>query len=474
VSTVGGTQLIAGCELDLEAEWEHLRACLPGQPGLARPLLPEAGCDVLAWARSGLMDLTGCPDGPPLAPASPVLGRAELLAAMIGELSAAAGARVTLAVPHVLAGRARLRGWQRRGRTSANGSCRLLRAADGWLAVNLARPDDVAAVPAVIGAPAVGAPAAGEPGDGGAWAALSRHAAARPAIAVAAAAQAVGIPAAVLGGDGPEPVRVIRAEPARGGADTAPSSPDGAPRFVLDLSAMWAGPLCARILRDAGWRVLKAEDSRRPDGARFGPPQFYAELHSGIPAVRLDFGTAAGRAELARLAGQAAVVIESSRPRALRRLGLHADEWLAARPGRIWVSITGYGRDDPQQRVAFGDDAAVAGGLVAAATDGSPAFCADAIADPLTGMLAAAAALAAARIEAGPVQPGTVQAGTIQRGTGPASAADSWLLDIAMAGVCAELARPSLAAPAPHRLSRDEAGWTAWHGHCSASVRAWS
>src|SRR6202035_4245761 len=115
-----------------------------------------------------------------------------------------------------------------------------------------------------------------------------------------------------------------------------------APPLVLDLSAMWAGPVCARILRDAGWRVLKAEDSRRPDGARFGPPEFYADLHAGIPAVRLDFGTVAGRAALARLAGQAAVVIESSRPRALRNLGLVAEEWLAAEPGRIWVSITGY------------------------------------------------------------------------------------------------------------------------------------
>ena len=52
-------------------------------------------------------------------------------------------------------------------------------------------------------------------------------------------------------------------------------------------------------------------------------------------------------------------------------------------PGRIWLRITGY--DDDSGRPAFGDDAAVAGGLVGASADG-PVFCGDAIADPLTGL----------------------------------------------------------------------------------------
>ena len=170
-----------------------------------------------------------------------------------------------------------------------------------------------------------------------------------------------------------------------------------------------------------GWRVLKAEDSRRPDGARFGPPRFYASLHAGQPAVRLDFGSAIGRAELPP-GGRRRVIIESSRPRALRALGLIADDWLGAAPGRIWVSVTGYGRDDPQQRVAFGDDAAVAGGLVAYGPDGTPVFCGDAIADPLTGLYAGLAALAAH------------------------AAGGGLLVDVAMAGVSADIARARPAA----------------------------
>ena len=52
------------------------------------------------------------------------------------------------------------------------------------------------------------------------------------------------------------------------------------------------------------------------------------------------------------------------------------------------MRINGY--HDQPDRPAFGDDAAVAGGLVGAAADG-PVFCGDAIADPLSGLEAARA-----------------------------------------------------------------------------------
>ena len=69
----------------------------------------------------------------------------------------------------------------------------------------------------------------------------------------------------------------------------------------------------------------------------------------------------------------------------------------SSHPG-VWVSITGYGRTSPgRDWVAFGDDAAVAGGITALTGEpgGPPLFCADAYADPVAGIHAAAGALAA-------------------------------------------------------------------------------
>jgi crotonobetainyl-CoA:carnitine CoA-transferase CaiB-like acyl-CoA transferase len=143
--------------------------------------------------------------------------------------------------------------------------------------------------------------------------------------------------------------------------------------------------------------VVKVESTRRPDGARFGPPLFFDLLNAGKESVALDFGTAAGRAQLRRLVECADIVVESARPRALAQVGIDAESLVEEAPGLTWVSITGYGRRDPGAGwVAFGDDAGVAAGLAAATASpgGPPLFCGDAIADPLTGIHAGLAALA--------------------------------------------------------------------------------
>ncbi|MEU6541622.1 CoA transferase [Streptomyces sp. NPDC047000] len=150
-----------------------------------------------------------------------------------------------------------------------------------------------------------------------------------------------------------------------------------------DLSALWAGPFCARLLGLAGAQVTKAESTTRPDGTRRGHPEIYRWLHDGHGSVMLDFASGA----LPDAVAGADVVIEASRPRALRQLGVSAEEFLVAQPGQVWVGITGYGRDD--DRIAFGDDAAVAGRLVGREDHGAPVFLGDILADPVTGVYAA-------------------------------------------------------------------------------------
>lgn len=277
------------------------------------------------------------------------------------------GVRVDAAA--LLTGRAALLGLTAKGQISAGGVTRILHGADTWCAFTLSRPDDIAAVPALIEVDDIG----GDP-----WPLLQRWVSTRPAAAAVERARLLGLPAAVLG------------EAAPGPPVTRPHGPRGRPSgrlLVVDMSSMWAGPLCGQLLRGAAATVIKVESPRRPDGTRAGSAAFYDWVNRGKLSYALEFGD---HAAMLRLLGAADVVIEGSRPAALTRRGLGPDD-IAPRSGRIWCRISGYGSDgDTGTRVAFGDDAAVAGGLVGSGPAG-PVFVGDAIADPLTGLHAASA-----------------------------------------------------------------------------------
>ncbi len=345
------------------------------------------------WASSGMLWLTGPPGGPPLWPRAGMFDGLEPVVARIAAAAALVGGDADLDVGRLLTGRAALMGLTRRGRISAGGSCRLLCTADGWVAVNLARPEDAELVPAIIGASWRESEGTGADDDV-TWAALGRYARSRPGEEVSAQAQLLGVPATVvaldpLGGGGPERHRPVVVHSGR----PAPARRDG-PFTVVDLSSLWAGPLCAKMLSDVGARVIKVESRNRPDSGRCGCPPFFDWLHADHQSVVLDFGNRNDRSLLHVLIDRADVVIEASRPRALSALGIDAEAVVDRVPGRTWLSITGYGRQGAAaDRVAFGDDAGVAAGMTALAPDGSPAFCGDAVADPVTGLVAAGAIL---------------------------------------------------------------------------------
>ena len=305
------------------------------------------------------MALTGSPAGPLLVPP----GRAATLAQEITTRCALPvdGARL-------LAERAAFTGHRRRGLVSVGGSCRILPTNDGWAAVSCARPDDPLLLGAMIEAET--------PGDGDPWPAVAAWLCTHSGDELVERATLLGVAAGPI--RPPAPPRLPRPGHRR--------PVDGL--LVVDFSALWAGPLCAHLLGLAGANVVKVETPWRPDGARGGDPEFYRLLHAGHRSVVLDPDTPGGRTALSRLVDAADIVIEASRPRALARFGLDAQSVVAA--GTTWVSITAYGRNS--DRVGFGDDIAAANGLV---TTGTPYFCGDAIADPLTGLVAAELALCA-------------------------------------------------------------------------------
>jgi len=324
------------------------------------------------WAASGAQYLTGETDGPPLSCPAPLASCAQgawlALAAVVG------GALDPLFPAYQLLGeRAALLGLQRRGAISAGGACRLLDCADGQLALNLARDDDWQMLPAWLEEPAHS------------WEDVARVLRSRRSESLEERARLLGLAAAAS--RAPVPHNWFRLERLRSAANPPRRQP-----LVIDLTALWAGPLCAQLLGQSGARVIKVESHSRPDGARTGPPAFYDLLNANKQSVALDLAAEEGRRQLHALLLQADIVIESTRPRALEQLGIRADQVVRAGNGRVWLSITGYGRDEPmRQWIAYGDDAGVAAGLswLLRAAHGRTVFCGDAIADPLTGLHAA-------------------------------------------------------------------------------------
>lgn len=325
------------------------------------------------------MALTGPNPGAPLICPAPL---ASCAAGVMKALDALVPERFAPIDGAALLGeRAALLGLSRQGAAAPGGACRLLDAQDGTLAVNLARASDWDLVPAWL------------EHDGLAdWPALGAALAQTPVAIALERAHLLGL--AVAAEIAPSLRPWVKFEQNR-------NTP--APRtypIVIDLSALWAGPLAAQLLLQAGGRVIKVESPTRPDGARAGDAAFFNLMNAGKESAALDVTSVRGREQLLHILQYADIVIESSRPRALRQLGIDGEALVRARAGLTWISITGYGRAEPEgQWIAYGDDASIAAGLsfIMREAHGMSCFCGDAIADPLTGLHAALAALAGYR-----------------------------------------------------------------------------
>ena len=332
---------------------------------------PRADDPVVAnrrWLCSTAADLSGPIDGPRRSvPDGLVQGVDVLASAWV----ASGGPPVD--GPALVGARAAAAGLGRRGATSVGGNAHLLDAADGMVCLNLARPEDFDVLPALVGSEASGPVL--DPTD---WSAVRRALAGRTRAELVEAADLLGLP---LGVPGTAPLQPLVASVGAGQGQLS-SQP-----VVVEFGSLWAAPLCGGLLARAGCRVVKVESVHRPDGARRGPASFFASLNCAKEEVTVDPTTKVGLEQVRRLVDGADVVLEASRPRALAHWGLDAAAEVAR--GVVWASITGYGRSGPRSGgVAFGDDAAVSGGLV---LDEPPGFVADAVADPVTGMLAAVA-----------------------------------------------------------------------------------
>ncbi|MDB2438819.1 CoA transferase [Hellea sp.] len=265
----------------------------------------------------------------------------------------------------LLGERARLRETIRKGRLCAGGYGRLMDSADGRIALNLVREDDWDLIPAWLE----------DYADD--WEGIEQLVAQKDTTYLADRAAEIGLAVA---------------------KDELPSKPDtwfSMTRFnsatrktplIVDLSGLWAGPLASSLLAMTGAKVVKVESPTRPDGMRAGHKGFYDLLNAGKDCVALNFRDAEDLARLKTLLHKADIVIEASRPRALRQLGIAAEDFVAAKAGKIWARLTAYGQSE--NRIGFGDDIGISAGLgtVMDMAYDEPCFVGDAIADPINGL----------------------------------------------------------------------------------------
>ena len=289
----------------------------------------------------------------------------------------------------------------RNGDVSVGGAARFVRVDDGWVVLNLPRdPRMSPALPALVGE-------AVPPDD---WTTGSR-----PVWPGRSGAEVVETGCASRSWPPRRPAQVAHARSRRVtrcaiGGERVPEPSKPRP-FVVDLTALWAGPLLTSMLAAAGAQGREGRGpERRPDGARLEDrPGFFDLLNAGKECVALDF-------EDRDDVRAASVRLDRSRP---------TSWWRDPALGSWTISAI-----DPVALVDCGDELGVdhgprtvragrcqpggvrrrrgSGGRAVRGRATLPVFVADAVADPLAGLAGAALAAELSRRSTGGARRGSV------------------------------------------------------------------
>lgn len=175
---------------------------------------------------------------------------------------------------------------------------------------------------------------------------------------------------------------------------------------VLDVSTILAGPLASSLLGEFGADVIKVEHPEAGDPARQYPPLVDGEsaawtmIARAKRSVTIDLHHPEAAGLVGRLAAAADVVVTNFRPATLRRFGIDFDDLRAFRPDLVMVHVTAFGRTGPYaDRPGFARVAEAFAGLTyrTGDPDQPPVFAGYPVADGVTGIYAAFAAMLALR-----------------------------------------------------------------------------
>ena len=192
---------------------------------------------------------------------------------------------------------------------------------------------------------------------------------------------------------------------------TTPTTPPDGMDFplqgvrVLDLSRVFAGPLCGMVLADFGAEVIKVEHPGRGDdtrdwGMRIGKTEttYYNSMNRNKRSITVDLQTPEGVKIIHDLLPQCDVVVQNFKTGGAEKLGLGYEQLKAIKPDLIYCSVAGYDSSGPEAKRP-GYDMVIQGesGLMALNGEANtpPLKFGVAVVDLMTGMYAAQAVLAA-------------------------------------------------------------------------------
>jgi CoA:oxalate CoA-transferase len=121
---------------------------------------------------------------------------------------------------------------------------------------------------------------------------------------------------------------------------------------VVDFTIVMSGPMCTRMLADAGADVIKVEPPagdvvRQRPPHRAGTSTYFAAMNCGKRSIVLDLQTQEGKELAQQLADRADIVVENFRPGVMKRLGLDYETLSRTNPRLIYCSISGFGQSGP-------------------------------------------------------------------------------------------------------------------------------
>jgi len=180
---------------------------------------------------------------------------------------------------------------------------------------------------------------------------------------------------------------------------------------VIDLTHVFAGPTCTRILADLGADVIRFEAPMRIDVTRNliitdndgdGEPWHYASYfiirNANKREMMLDMSKPEGIDVFKKLVAGADVVAESFTPRVMEHWGLGYRDLAQVKPDLIMISLSGYGQYGPNRDMgAYGMGLEPASGLssITGYAGGPPMRSGLSFTDPYSGFIGAGAVLTA-------------------------------------------------------------------------------